>query len=113
MRILVVGTGGVGAAAATVAARRDFFESVTLADLDPARPRAVVDGLDDGRFSAAQVDASDQGALVALMRDADAVLNATDPRFNPPHLRGRPRGPLRLSGHGDDALAAAPGAPVL
>ncbi len=84
MRILVVGTGGVGAAAATVAARRDFFESVTLADLDPARPRAVVDGLDDGRFSAAQVDASDQVALVALMRDADAVLNATDPRFNPP-----------------------------
>ena len=80
----MVGTGGVGAAAATVAARRDFFESVTLADLDPARPRAVVDGLDDGRFSAAQVDASDQVALVALMRDADAVLNATDPRFNPP-----------------------------
>ncbi len=84
MRILVVGTGGVGAAAATVAARRDFFESVTLADLDPARPRAVVAGLDDWRFSAAQVDASDPAALVALMREADAVLNATDPRFNPP-----------------------------
>ncbi len=84
MRILVVGTGGVGAAAATVAARRDFFESVTLADLDPERPRAVVAGLDDARFSAAQADASDRAALAALMRDADAVLNATDPRFNPP-----------------------------
>jgi len=84
VKILVVGTGGVGAAAATVAARRDFFESFTLADLDPERPCAVVAGLDDGRFAAAQVDASDEAALVALMRDADAVLNATDPRFNPP-----------------------------
>ncbi len=84
MKILVVGTGGVGAAAATVAARRDFFDSVTLADLDPARPRAVVAGLGDPRFSAAQVDASDQAALAALMRGHDAVLNATDPRFNPP-----------------------------
>ena len=84
MKILVVGTGGVGAAAAAVAARRDFFESVTLADLDPGRPRAVVAGLGDARFSAAQVDASDQAALAALMRGCDAVLNATDPRFNPP-----------------------------
>ena len=84
MRILIVGTGGVGAAAASVAARRDFFEAMTLADLDPARPAAVVAELGDARFSAAQVDASDRAALAALMRDADAVLNATDPRFNPP-----------------------------
>ncbi len=84
MKILVVGTGGVGAAAAAVAARRDFFESITLADLDAARPAAVVAELGDARFAAAQVDASDQAALTALMRDADAVLNATDPRFNPP-----------------------------
>ncbi len=84
MKILIVGTGGVGAAAATVAARRNFFESVTLADLDPARPTSVVAELGDARFSAAQVDASEQAALVVLMRDADAVLNATDPRLNPP-----------------------------
>jgi len=84
MRVLVVGTGGVGAAAAAVAARRDFFESITLADLDPGRPRSVVAGLGDPRFSAARVDASDPAALAELMRDADAVLNATDPRFNPP-----------------------------
>jgi saccharopine dehydrogenase (NAD+, L-lysine-forming) len=85
VKILVVGTGGVGAAAATVAARRDFFERITLADIDPDRSHAVVASLDDGRFSAARVDASDKAALVALMREsqADAVLNATDPRFNP------------------------------
>ena len=83
MKILVVGTGGVGAAVAAVAQRRAFFERITFADLDPARPGALVARLGDERFVAASVDASDQASVAALARDADAVLNATDPRFNP------------------------------
>jgi len=84
VKILVVGTGGVGAAVAAVAQQRDFFERITFADLDRARPEALVERLDDRRFAAAQVDASDRGGIAALARDADAVLNATDPRFNMP-----------------------------
>ena len=84
MKVLVVGTGGVGAAAAAVAQKRDFFERMTFADLDPARPQALVDRLDDERFAAAQVDASDQASVAALGREHDTVLNATDPRFNMP-----------------------------
>src|SRR3954447_1105006 len=84
MKVLVVGTGGVGTAVAAVAQRRDFFERITFADLDPARPQALVDRLDDSRFGAAQVDASDAGSVAALARHADVVLNATDPRFNLP-----------------------------
>jgi saccharopine dehydrogenase (NAD+, L-lysine-forming) len=85
VRVLVVGTGGVGAAVAAVAARRGFLERLVLADLDPARPQAVVDRLGDPRFAAATVDASDPAAIAALARSerVDAVLNATDPRFNP------------------------------
>jgi saccharopine dehydrogenase-like NADP-dependent oxidoreductase len=85
VRIAVVGAGGVGGAFASIARRRDFFERITLADVDPARPAAVVAELDDGRFAAAQVDASDQAAVVALLHEtkADAVLNAADPRFDP------------------------------
>src|SRR4051794_7302395 len=81
MKILVVGTGGVGAAVATMAQRRDFFERITFADLDPARPQALVDRLGDDRFAATQVDASDQVSVAGLAREHDAVLNATDPRF--------------------------------
>src|SRR3954464_2603430 len=81
MQILVVGTGGVGAAVAAVARRRDFFEGIPFADLDPARPQALVDRLGDDRFAAAQVDASDQASVASLAREHDAVLNATDPRF--------------------------------
>ncbi|HKD93905.1 MAG TPA: saccharopine dehydrogenase C-terminal domain-containing protein [Gaiellaceae bacterium] len=88
MKVLVVGTGGVGAAVAAVAKRRDFFERMTFADLDPARPQALVEREGDGRFGAAQVDASSKDSLVRLLREteADAILNAADPRFNPPLL---------------------------
>jgi saccharopine dehydrogenase (NAD+, L-lysine forming) len=86
VRILVLGTGGVGSAFARVAARRSFFDHCALADYDPARPQQVVDALDDGRFSAHAIDASSQGAVVALIREtkADAVLNSVDPLFNVP-----------------------------
>ena len=86
MRILVVGTGGVGAAFAAIARRRSFFEHCALADYDPARPEGVVGDLDDGRFSAHRVDASSTEDVVRLIRAtrADAVLNAVDPVFNMP-----------------------------
>jgi saccharopine dehydrogenase (NAD+, L-lysine forming) len=87
MRILVVGAGGVGSAVPAIAQRRDFFDQMTVADVALERARAAVDRLGErDRFAAAQVDASDEAALVALIRDAraDAVLNACDPRFNEP-----------------------------
>jgi saccharopine dehydrogenase-like NADP-dependent oxidoreductase len=86
VRILVVGTGGVGSAFAAIAQRRTFFEQCVLADYDPARPASVVDGLDDGRFSAHAIDASSKDAVATLIRETrtDAVLNAVDPRLNVP-----------------------------
>jgi saccharopine dehydrogenase (NAD+, L-lysine forming) len=85
VKIVVVGAGGVGAAAATIAQRRDFFDQIVVGDLDLDRATSVVDGLDDGRFAAACIDASNVDGITAALRDAraDAVLNATDPRFNP------------------------------
>ncbi len=85
MRVVVIGAGGVGAAVAAVAARRDFFERMVLTDVDPARAQAAADRTGDPRFAAAAVDASDPAAIAALARaeSADAILNAVDPRFNP------------------------------
>ena len=85
MRILVVGAGGVGAAVPAIAQRRGCFEHMAVADIALERARAAVERLGEpDRFSAAQVDASDPAALVALIREtrADAVLNACDPRLN-------------------------------
>ncbi len=86
MRILVVGTGGVGSAFAGIARRRSFFDACTLADYDLARPESLVAQLDDGRFQARSVDARDPANVLELIREtrADAVLNAVDPVFNVP-----------------------------
>ena len=87
MRVLVIGAGGVGAAVAAVAQRRDFFERLVLADVDAVaragRRRA------NGRPALRARRPSTRptpAAIAELARAerADAILNAVDPRFNPP-----------------------------
>jgi len=85
VRVLVVGSGGVGSAVAPIAARRDFFERLVFADIDAGRAAAAA-GRGDDRFGSAQLDASDMAAIADLAgaERCDVILNATDPRFNPP-----------------------------
>jgi saccharopine dehydrogenase (NAD+, L-lysine-forming) len=87
MRVLVVGSGGVGAAFAAIAQCREVFEHVVLADVALERAQAAAGRLDEpDRFSAERVDASSRADLVELIGRVrpDAVLNACDPRFNEP-----------------------------
>jgi len=88
MRILLVGAGGVGGAFAAIAARRDFFEAIVIADYDLARAErgAAV----DARFTAAQVDASSAESVSALCRAhrITHVMNAVDPVFDMPVFEG-------------------------
>ncbi len=89
MRLLILGAGGVGSAAALIAARRDFLTHVMVADFEGARASSVVAQVGDDRFAAAVLDASDQAAIERLLADEriDAVLGATDPRFTMPIFR--------------------------
>ncbi|MFD7231133.1 saccharopine dehydrogenase family protein [Streptomyces sp. NPDC059881] len=97
MRILLVGAGGVGTAITRIAARRDFFERMVVADYDEARAGAAVAALGaagpgdpaSARFAAARVDASDEASVTALLERerCDVLLNATDPRFVMPLFR--------------------------
>jgi saccharopine dehydrogenase (NAD+, L-lysine-forming) len=91
MKVLVVGAGGVGSAAVGIAARRDFFESMVVADYDVRRAeRAIAAHAADPRFVAAQVDASSSEAVASLCREHGIthVLNAIDPRFVMPVFGG-------------------------
>jgi saccharopine dehydrogenase (NAD+, L-lysine forming) len=103
MRILLVGAGGVGTAITRIAARRDFFEHMVVADYDLGRAEAAVAAVagagvgsgagadtgadtgtkNEGRFSSVHIDANDEPAVAALLRQhrCDVLLNATDPRF--------------------------------
>jgi saccharopine dehydrogenase-like NADP-dependent oxidoreductase len=83
VRAVILGSGGVGGAAAAIAARRKFFSAVIMADYDRNRATAAAQSTGDPRFTAAQIDAGDSAAVAELLREsnADAVLNACDPRF--------------------------------
>ncbi|MEU6674258.1 saccharopine dehydrogenase C-terminal domain-containing protein [Streptomyces sp. NPDC046925] len=89
MRILIVGAGGVGTAAARIAARRDFFEHCVIADYVLDRALRATEATEDARFVAARIDASDEEAVAGLLREhrCDVLLNATDPRFVMPLFR--------------------------
>ena len=136
MRILVIGAGGVGNAIAKIAARRDFFELLVVSDFDLSRAESTVawieakHGPQDGRFVAAQIDASDPAAVEALARHYGAthVMNAVEPKFVPTVFTGalaagadyldmamslsepHPSNPLEETGVklGDDQFAQAP-----
>ncbi len=90
MKVLCVGAGGVGSAAAKIAARRPFFEAWVMADYDLARAERAAAAADDPRFSAEQVDASDAESVAHLARKhgCDVVFNAVDPRFVLPIFNG-------------------------
>jgi saccharopine dehydrogenase-like NADP-dependent oxidoreductase len=95
MRILLVGSGGVGDAFARIAARRSFFERLVVADYDLARAQRTVAAVTaaqpgEGRLIAAQVDASSADSVAALAREHGVthVMNAVDPRFVMPVFDG-------------------------
>ena len=95
MRVLMIGAGGVGDAAAKIAVERDFFEQWVVADHDLGRAEATVASASgrrggESRLVAAQVDASDGEAVAALAREhrATHVFNAVDPRFVMPIFAG-------------------------
>ena len=86
MRVIIVGSGGVGAAFTSIAARRGVFEQVVVADIDGVRAARAAERAGSPRVVSTRVDASDRRDLVELFRStrADLVVNACDPRLNPP-----------------------------
>ena len=90
MRVLLIGSGGVGEAIAVIAEKRDpgsqWLEQMVLADYDGKRAIAVSQKLGDAdRFPAEQVDANNADAVIALIKKytPDLIMNGCDPRFNP------------------------------
>ena len=80
MKLLVIGSGMMGSAAAYDMARSAHVEAVTLADSDAKRARDVAARINHiaGQkiVRAAELDASDEKAAARLMRGHDAALSA-------------------------------------
>lgn len=85
MKILLLGTGGVGEAIAVMAKGRPWLEKMVLADYNLKRAKEVRKKVGGGRvFPAAQVDAGNKRQIVALAKKhaVDLIMNAVDPLFN-------------------------------
>lgn len=85
MRVLVVGTGGVGESVAVIAQDLAWIERMVLTDISPRRLREVKQKLRNPRkFPVETLDASDKKQIVELARKhkVDLILNAVEPLFN-------------------------------
>jgi saccharopine dehydrogenase-like NADP-dependent oxidoreductase len=89
MRVLCLGAGGVGTSAALIAARRTYFDAWVIADYDLGRSLQLADRVGDPRFTAVQVDASDETLIIRLIEihQVTHVLNLLDPRYVMPIFR--------------------------
>ncbi len=86
MKLLVIGAGMMGSAAAYDMARSANVESVTLADVDKGRVKAAVQRIriltGSKKILGAQVDASRPSEAAKLMRGHNGVLSAVPYFFN-------------------------------
>jgi len=90
MRILLIGAGGVGDAIVKIAADRNFFEKLVVADYALERAEKSVAWVAQwhaeevaSKFAADQIDASDPAQVTALAQKHNAthIVNAVEPRF--------------------------------
>jgi saccharopine dehydrogenase (NAD+, L-lysine forming) len=87
MKILLVGTGGVGEAIAQIAKDRPWVEQIILTDFNRERLKEVQNKLGDKkRFPIEWIDASRQEMIekLATQYKVDLIMNACDPSFNEP-----------------------------
>ena len=87
MKILLVGTGGVGEAIARIAKDRPWVEQVVLTDYSRERLKEVQEKLGDvKRFPIEWIDASKREMIekLATQYKVDLIMNACDPSFNEP-----------------------------
>jgi saccharopine dehydrogenase (NAD+, L-lysine-forming) len=87
MKVLLVGTGGVGESIASIAKDKPWVEQVVLTDYSTERTKEVQAKLGDvNRFPSEWIDAGKQDLIVALAKKykVDLIMNACDPSFNIP-----------------------------
>lgn len=97
MKILLIGAGGVGDAIAKVAATRDFYEQIVVADYDLKRSEQSIEWIRNrhgdsvaDKFIPAQIDASSAANVTEMVRqfEVDFVVNAVEPKFVPTIFSG-------------------------
>ncbi|NPV87255.1 MAG: ATP-binding protein [Anaerolineae bacterium] len=87
MKVLLVGTGGVGEAIAMIAREHPWVKKVVLCDYNLKRAKAVQKHVGDKkRFPVEKIDASQRKQVedLAKKHEVDLIMNAVDPVYNEP-----------------------------
>jgi saccharopine dehydrogenase-like NADP-dependent oxidoreductase len=86
--VVLGGAGGVGRVAVEALTKLDGLDRIVVADARAGAARAVVEELGDEILTPAEIDVTDEDALVSLLEGADVALNCVGPfyRFGPPTL---------------------------
>ncbi|MFL6373984.1 MAG: saccharopine dehydrogenase family protein [Pyrinomonadaceae bacterium] len=83
MKVLVLGAGRMGYGAVfDLVNNSPDVESVTVADMDLSKAKAVADAVDPGRVTPREIDASDVAAATELMRGHDSVISCVNYWYN-------------------------------
>lgn len=82
MRICVIGTGVQGSAIALTLTKTPEVSEIVCADINLDRVKRVAGKLGSDRVSMQRVDAGNMDDLLRVLKGADAVINATLPRYN-------------------------------
>ena len=82
VKILVLGAGRMGLAAAYDLAHSKGVDGVTIADIDEQRAREVAIRADADRVVARRIDVGDRRAIVELMHGHDAVISCVTYKWN-------------------------------
>jgi lysine 6-dehydrogenase len=83
MNVLVLGAGRMGYGAVfDLINNSPDVESVTVADMDGAKAKAVADAVDPERVTPREIDTSDVAATAELMRGHDSVISCVNYWYN-------------------------------
>ena len=88
MRLLIIGSGGVGQSAASIIKQAGkegaWAEKIILSDYNHERAQKLAALVDDPRFIAEKIDARDKEIITALIKKHDItfVMNAVEPVYN-------------------------------
>ena len=90
MKVLLIGSGGVGSAIVSIAAKNDpgaeWLEKMVVADYNLERAEKTAAAAGDSRFTAEKIDAGNRDEIMTIVRKygVDFIMNACDPVFNMP-----------------------------
>src|ERR1043165_2719279 len=83
MKVLVLGAGRMGYGAVfDLINNSPDVERVTVADIEPAKAKAISDAVDPERVTAKEIDISDTAAATELMRGHDSVISCVNYWYN-------------------------------